>query len=168
MVAQSDEMIDPNQESTISIQTIPISNEIGRTTMQQEGQLIMFADATSYGEDYQNQHQETLRTITGDSPIVNGEIDREEMPDLYFEESEEIMGWEAFKIHFLSDSDYSRAPNGPVKETPIKDSSQSVPTMQKCQEGMKDNPRSEMRQISHDNGFERQCSATAGAITQPD
>jgi hypothetical protein len=48
MVAQSGEMIDPNQESTISIQTIPISNEIGRTTIQQEGQLIMFANATSY------------------------------------------------------------------------------------------------------------------------
>jgi hypothetical protein len=114
------------------------------------------------------------------------------LPDLYFEESEEIMGWEAFKIHFLSNSDYLRAPNGPVKETPIGDSSQSVPTMQKCQEGMKDNPRSEMRQISHDYGFERklsiqgqpwqngkeenqhsyiwlsQCSATIGAITQPD
>ena len=153
----------------------------------------MFAYATSYGEDYQNQHQETLHTMTGDSPIVNGEIDHGEMPDLYFEESEEIMGWEAFKIHFLSNSDYLRAPNGPVKETPMGDSSQSVPTMQKCQEGMKDNPRSEMRQISHDNEFERkssmiqgqpwqngkaenqhsyiwlsQCSATAGAITQPD
>ncbi len=59
MVAQSGEMIDPNQESTISIQTIPISNEIRRTTIQQEGQLIIFADATSYEEDYQNQHQET-------------------------------------------------------------------------------------------------------------
>jgi hypothetical protein len=129
MVAQSDEMIDPNQESTISIQTIPSSNEIGRTTIQQEGQLIMFADATSYGEDYQNQHQETLRTITGGSPIVNGEIDREEMPDLYFEESEEIMGWEAFKIDFLSNSDYSRAPGGPFKEEPTDDSSQSMFTM---------------------------------------
>ncbi len=58
MVAQSDEMIDPNQESAISIQTIPFSNEIGRTMIQQEGQLIMFACAMSYGEYYQNQHQE--------------------------------------------------------------------------------------------------------------
>jgi hypothetical protein len=52
----------------------------------------MFADATSYGEDYQNQHQEPLHTMTGVSPIGNGEIDYAEMPDLYFEESEEIMG----------------------------------------------------------------------------
>jgi hypothetical protein len=47
IVAQSGEMIDPNQESTISIQTIPISNEIWNT-IQQEGQLIMFADAMSH------------------------------------------------------------------------------------------------------------------------
>ncbi len=111
---------------------------------------------------------------------------------LYFEESEEIMGWEVFQSHFLSSCDYSREPSGPFKETPIEDSSQSVLTMQKCQEGMKDNPGSEMRQISHDNGFERkssiqgkswqngkaenqhsytwlsQCSATAGAFTRPD
>ena len=46
----------------------------------------MSADATSYGEDYQNQHQETLHTMTADSPKVNGEIDYAELPDLYFEE----------------------------------------------------------------------------------
>ncbi len=56
----------------------------------------MFADATSYGEDYQNQQQETLLKMTGVSSIVNCEIDYEEMPDLYFQESEEIMGWEVF------------------------------------------------------------------------
>ncbi len=54
--------------------------------------------------------------MTGVRPIVNGEIDYAEMPDLYFKESDEIMGWEVFKIHFLSDSDYSRVPNGPLKE----------------------------------------------------
>jgi hypothetical protein len=75
--------------------------------------------------------------MTGVSSIVNGKIDYEEIPDLYFEESEEIMGWEGFKLHFLSRSDYSREPNGPFKETPIEDSSQSLSTMQKCQEVMK-------------------------------
>ena len=102
------------------------------------------------------------------------------------------MGWEVLRVHFLSDSDYSRAPNGPFKETPIEHSSQSVSTKQKCQAGMKEHPGSEMRQISHGNVFERkssiqgqpwqngkeenqhsniwlsQCSATAGDITQPD
>jgi hypothetical protein len=57
----------------------------------------MFADATSYGESYQNQPQETLLTMTGVSSIVHG---YEEMPDRYFEESEEIMGWEVFRVHF--------------------------------------------------------------------
>ncbi len=130
--------------------------------------------------------------MTGVSSIINGEIDYTEMPDLFFEELEEIMGWEVFKLHFLSDSDYSRAPNGLFKEITIEDTSQPVPTMQKGQEGMKENPGSEMRQISQDNGFERkssiqeqswqndkaenqhsyiwlsQCSAKAGAIKQPD
>ncbi len=50
--------------------------------IQREGQLIMFAYATSYGEDYQNQHEETLHTMTGDSPIVNGEIDYAKLPNL--------------------------------------------------------------------------------------
>ncbi len=118
----------------------------------------MFADATSYGEGYQNQQQETLLTMTGVSSIVNGEIDYEEMPDLYFEESEEIKGWEVSQLHFLSRSDYSREPNGPFKETLIEDSSQSVPTMQKCQEGMKDNFRLEMRSFSQDNRFESKSS----------
>jgi hypothetical protein len=86
MVAQSDGMIAPIKESATSIQTIPISNDIWRVTIRQEGQLIMFADATSYGEGCQNQQQEPLHTMTGVSTIVNGEIDYEEMPDLYFEE----------------------------------------------------------------------------------
>jgi hypothetical protein len=35
----------------------------------------------------------------------------------------------------------------------MEDSSQSVHTMQKCQEGMKDNPGSEIRRIGHDNAI---------------
>ncbi len=79
MAEQSNEMIDPSQESAISIQTISISNEIGRTTIQQEGQLIMFADATRYGESYQNQPQDTLLTMTVVSSIVNGEIESDRL-----------------------------------------------------------------------------------------
>ncbi len=95
----------------------------------------MFADATSYGEGYQNQQQEPLHTMTGVSTIINGEIDYGEMPDLLFEESKEILESDVFKLHFLSDSDYFCVPNGPFKETPSEDSSQPVPTMQICQEG---------------------------------
>jgi hypothetical protein len=103
------------------------------------------------------------------------------MPDLYFEESEEIMGWEAFKIDFLSNSDYSRAPGGPFKEEPTDDSSQSMFTMrmlagqteldESCvthwqeptmRARLKDRSRSEMRQemrqFRGDNGIRRNLS----------
>jgi hypothetical protein len=59
--------------------------------------------------------------MTGVSTIVKDEIHYNEMPEMYFEESEEIMESEVLKLHFLSDSDYSRASNGPFKETPIED-----------------------------------------------
>jgi hypothetical protein len=66
----------------------------------------MFADATSYGEAYQNQQQEQQHTMTGVSTIVNGEIDCEKMPELYFGELEEILESEVFRLNFVSDSDY--------------------------------------------------------------
>jgi hypothetical protein len=64
MVARSDGIIAPMQESATSIQTISFSDDIMRVMIQQEGQLIMFADATSYREGYQNQQQEQQHTIT--------------------------------------------------------------------------------------------------------
>ena len=90
MAAQSDGIITPIQESAPSIQTILFSNDIGRVTIRQ-GQLIMFADATSYGEGYQNQQQEQQHTMTEFNTFVGGEIDHKEMPDLFFEESEELL-----------------------------------------------------------------------------
>ncbi len=52
IVAQSDGMIlvmiAPIQESDTSIKIIPFRDDIVRVTIRQEGQLIMFADATTY------------------------------------------------------------------------------------------------------------------------
>jgi hypothetical protein len=62
------------------------------------------------------------------------------------------------KLNFLCDSDYWHAPNGPFKEEAIEDSSQPVLTMPKCQEGLKDNPRSEMQQFRRDYGFGHKSS----------
>jgi hypothetical protein len=67
-----------------------LSDAILKVTIQQKGQLNIFADTTSYGEVYQNQQREQQHTVTGVSTIVNGEMYYEEIPDLYFEESEEI------------------------------------------------------------------------------
>ncbi len=61
-----------------------------------------------------------------------------------------------FKFYFLSDSEYSRAPNGPFKEGPIEDSSQSARMMQ--EEGMKDNTRLEMQRFRRDNGLRSNLS----------
>ncbi len=116
MVAQLDEMIAPTQESATNIQTIPSSDDSVRVTIRQEGQIIMFADASSYGERSQNQQQEQQHTMTGVSTIVNGEVHYNEMPELYFDESEEMLESTVFKLNFLSDSDYSRVPTGPLKE----------------------------------------------------
>ena len=80
------------------------------------------------------------------------------MPDLVYDTSEETLESEVFKLDFLSSSDYSRAPNGPLNEEPIEDSSQSIFMIQKCQEGEKDNPRSEMQQFCQDNGVRRDLS----------
>ncbi len=54
MIAQSDGMIAPIQESATSIQIMSLSYDIVRDRIQQDGQLIMFADSTSHGEDYQH------------------------------------------------------------------------------------------------------------------
>jgi hypothetical protein len=51
-VAQSDGMIATIQESATSIQTTPFCEDTMGVTIWQKGQLIMFADATSYGEGY--------------------------------------------------------------------------------------------------------------------
>jgi hypothetical protein len=112
----------------------------------------LITDATSYGDEYQNQQQEPPHTIARVSTVDNRRIDYEEKPDLYFEESEETTESEVLKISFLSCCDYSRAPIEPYKEEPIEDSLQSVLTMPKGQERIKDNPRSEMRQLRQDNG----------------
>ncbi len=50
MVEQSDGMTAPIQESATSIQTVLFSYEIVRVVIRQEGQLIIFVDATRYGE----------------------------------------------------------------------------------------------------------------------
>jgi hypothetical protein len=73
MVAQSesDGMIAPTQESATSIQTIPSSNDSVKVTIRLEGQIIMFADVTRYGEGYQNQQQEQQHTMSGVSTKVN-------------------------------------------------------------------------------------------------
>ena len=91
------------------------------------------------------------------------------------------MGWEAFKIDFLSNSDCSRAPGGPFKEEPTDESSQSMFTMrmlagqteldESCathwqeptmRARLKDRSRSEMqqemRQFRRDNGIRRNLS----------
>ncbi len=57
----------------------------------------MFADATSYGEGYQNQQQDSQHTMAGFSTVTNGEMDYEEMPDLFFEESAGILESEVLK-----------------------------------------------------------------------
>ncbi len=88
MVAQSDGMITPIQESATSIQTIPFCDDIVSVTMLQEEQLVMFADVTSYGKGYLNQQQEPQHTMAGVSKIVNGEKDHEKMPYLFFENRE--------------------------------------------------------------------------------
>ncbi len=57
------------------------------------------------------------------------EIEREEMPELYDPYSEQVMETELLKVTYQSYFDYSRAPNGPMKEEVIGDS--SVIKMQK-------------------------------------
>ncbi len=72
------------------------------------------------------------------------------------------MELEVLKSNFLSSSDYSRVPNGRFKEEQIRDSLQSVLMMQKCQVGIKDNPRLdfdlEMLQFCLDNGISSDVS----------
>ncbi len=91
MAAKSDGMISPIQESATSIQTIMFCDDVVRVSIRQEGQLILIVDNTRYGDAHQNQQQEQQHTMAGVSTIVNGKKDYEEMPDLFFEESEETL-----------------------------------------------------------------------------
>ncbi len=71
------------QETATSIQTKTFCDDVVRVMSEQKGQIISFVDNTSYGDAYQNQQRELqhTRVCTGG----NGEIDYEEMPDLFVE-----------------------------------------------------------------------------------
>ncbi len=69
------------------------------------------------------QAQQNLFTQIVVVPRHDDEIEREEMPQRYDPYSEQIMETELLKVKYLSHFDYSRAPNGPMKEEVIGDSS---------------------------------------------